>query len=69
LADHCFVLAIDGKVISSGVVLWRHSARLVRTPALLITSENKTFMLQLTSGNRDPIELIHLEALAATLHK
>jgi hypothetical protein len=67
LADHCFVLTINGKPISSGVVLWRHSARLVRIPTLLISSANKSIVLQLASGNRNPIELIHVEALAAVL--
>jgi hypothetical protein len=32
LADHCFELVVDGKRISSGVVLWKHSARLTRIP-------------------------------------
>jgi hypothetical protein len=69
LVDHCFVLAIDGKPISSGVVLWKHSARLTKIPTLLVSMRHHSLMLQLASGSKRPIELIHRDELAAVLHK
>jgi len=47
LADHCFVLALDGKKISSGVVLRSYSARLVRLPALSVIEHEKFLELRL----------------------
>lgn len=49
LADHCFVLAIDGRVVTNGVVLWSHSERLIRFPTVSITADDKLLVLQLTS--------------------
>lgn len=37
LVDHCFVLAINGKEITRGLVLSSHSARLSRLPTLYLT--------------------------------
>lgn len=68
LQDHCFVLAIDGKVISSGVVLSSHSARLTGFPTLSVYSQNNALYLQLTSGNHGShSRLIHVDALNAVL--
>ncbi len=69
LADHCFVLAIDGKQVSSGVVLWKHSARLTKIPTLLVSTRHHALVLQLASGSKRPIELIHQSELAAILQK
>jgi len=69
LVDHCFVLAIDGKQVSSGVVLWKHSARLTKIPTLLVSTRHHALVLQLASGNKNPIELIHQGELAAILQK
>jgi hypothetical protein len=69
LVDHCFVLAIDGKQVSSGVVLWKHSARLTKIPTLLVSTWHHALVLQLASGSKRPIELIHQGELAAILQK
>lgn len=49
MTDHCFVLSLDGKLIS-GVVLSRHSARLVRFPTLAVSSRDGVLSLRLLSG-------------------
>lgn len=68
LQDHCFVLAIDGKLISSGVVLSSHSARLTGFPTLSVYSQNNALDLQLTSGNHGRhSRVIHLDSLDAVL--
>lgn len=51
LQDHCFVLAIDGKRISSGIVLSSYSARLTGFPTISVYNQNNTLKLQLTSGS------------------
>lgn len=64
LQDRCFVLAIDGKLISSGVVLSSHSARLTRFPTLSVYNRDHALDLRLTSGNRgSQSTLIHVDAL------
>lgn len=68
LQDHCFVLAIDGKLISSGVVLSARSARLTGFPTLNVYSQSNAPDLQLTSGNHGcHSRVIHLDALDAVL--
>lgn len=68
LQDHCFVLAIDGKLIRSGVVLSSHTARLTGFPTLSVYSKNNALNLQLTSGNLGGhSRLIHIDSLDAVL--
>ena len=50
LQDHCFVLAIDGKLASSGVVLADYSARLIRFPTISVHHRNEFLDMQLTEG-------------------
>ena len=49
MTDHCFVLSLDGKLIS-GVVLSLHSARLIRFPTLAVSSRDGVLSLRLLSG-------------------
>ena len=66
LHDHCFVLAINDKLISNGVVLSSHSARLTKIPTIRVFNQSSALDFQLTSGNHSgPIQLIHIEALDA----
>lgn len=68
LADHCFVLAIDGKLISSGVVLSSHSARLTGFPSIVVYNGDHELYLQLISSNRGShTRPIHIEALNEVL--
>jgi hypothetical protein len=74
LEDRCFVLAIDGQWVSSGLVLSSYSARLTGLPTLSVIRKNKRLHLQLTSGNHGghhglDSRLIHVEALNAVLGK
>lgn len=39
LVDHCFVLAVNGKEITRGLVLSSHSARLSRLPTLYLAGK------------------------------
>ncbi|MGZ8984063.1 MAG: hypothetical protein ACXW11_08930 [Methylotenera sp.] len=64
LQDHCFVLAIDGKLIRSGIILSSHSARLTRFPTISVYNQNNTLSLQLTSGNHgSDSRPIHVDVL------
>jgi hypothetical protein len=68
LRDHCFVLAIDGKLVTRGVMLSSHSARLTRFPTISVYEGDHTAYLRLTSGNQgEGSRLIHAEALDAVL--
>lgn len=68
LQDHCFVLAIDSKMISSGIVLSSHSARLTGFPTISLIDNNNTLDLQLTSSNHGShMRLIHVDVLNAML--
>lgn len=49
-ADRCFVLALDGKIIS-GVILSTHSARLIRFPTLAVDTRKCMLSWRLTSGH------------------
>ncbi len=70
LIDHCFVLAIEGKVISSGIVLSSYSARLVRFPTINVFTRQDAVDLQLTLG-KSAIQgrPIHVNALDAVLRQ
>ena len=70
LQDHCFVLAIDGKMLSSGVVLSSYSARLTGMNTLNVYQQEKSLYLQLTSGNHGNLQhLLYVDALNAVLGK
>lgn len=51
LLDRCFVLAVDGKLLSSGLVLSSRSARLNGLNTLNVYANKQGAYLQLTSGN------------------
>lgn len=61
LQDHCFVLAVDGKPLASGLALSSYSARLTGLPTLIVTQRKESLTLQLMSGN-------HVGPLARSLH-
>jgi hypothetical protein len=66
LQDHCYVLAIDGKVISSGIMLSSHSARLTGLHTISVALRGEVLRLQLSSGNHGRFaHLIHVDALDA----
>ncbi|WP_255990119.1 hypothetical protein [Chitinolyticbacter albus] len=47
IADHCFVLWINGKPTAAGVALWTHSARLVHMPVLGVSVADGALSLRL----------------------
>lgn len=68
LRDRCFLLAIDGKLVSSGMVLSEHSARLTGFPTLIVSDRNNSLTLELLSSNHGThTRLLHVEALDAVL--
>ena len=68
LQDHCFVLAIDGKFVSSGVALSSYSERLTGFTTLIITTRDDALDLQMLSSNHGRyMRLIHVEAIDAVL--
>lgn len=71
LRDHCFVLALDGKPLSSGVILASHSARLIKFPTLSIERHGGTLQLRLLSQHAAPpmAQLLHVEILAEVLDR
>lgn len=68
LQDHCFVLAIDGKLISNGLVLSESTERLTAFPTISVYDRNNALYFQLTSGNHgSDTRLIYVDALNAVL--
>lgn len=68
LVDRCFILAIDGQPVSSGVVLSEYSARLTGFPTINVMNRNNVLDLQLLSSNHGPhMRLIHIDALKDVL--
>ena len=67
LEDRCFVLAIDGKFVTSGVILSSYSARMIRFSTLSVIRKDKALKLQLRSGNHARSDLIHVRTLDAVL--
>lgn len=64
LTDRCFVLALDGRLIASGVVLASRSERLTALPTLIVDEMGKAVRLRLTVGNGNmPAELLHVKLL------
>ncbi|KIF81697.1 hypothetical protein [Noviherbaspirillum autotrophicum] len=70
LQDHCFLLAIDGKPVSSGIVLSEYSARLTGFPTLIVINRNDALTFELLSSNHGAhMRHLHAEALDAVLHE
>jgi len=68
LQDHCFLLAIDGKLVGSGIALSEYSARLTGFPTLIIMNRNNVLALELLSSNHGTqMRHIHYEAIDAVL--
>lgn len=67
LSGHCFVLSIDGEVVSSGVVLWVYTGQLTGYDTLNVIPKDGTLTLQLTRGNHHNISLLHVQALGEVL--
>lgn len=67
LSGHCFVLSIDGKVVSSGVVLWVYTGQLTGYDTLNVIPKDGTLILQLTRGNHRNISLLYGQALGEIL--
>jgi len=67
LSGHCFVLSIDDKVVSSGVVLWVYTGQLTGYDTLNVIPKDGTLTLQLTRGNHRNISLLHAQALGEIL--
>lgn len=64
LQDRCFVLAIDGKLVNSGLALAPYSARLSGFPTLIVSNKGNEVTLQLLSGNHGTrMRLLHTDAL------
>jgi hypothetical protein len=63
LTDHCFVLSIDGKRVSTGVALSANTAQLTGYPTLNVIAGDGALTLQLTSGNHHHISLLHAAQL------
>lgn len=59
LTDHCFVLSIDGKLVSAGVALSVNTSQLTGYPTLNVIGKDDALTLQLTSGNHHNISLLH----------
>jgi hypothetical protein len=70
LQDRCFLLAIDGKLVSSGIVLSEYSARLTGFPTLIVINRNNALSLELLSSNHGSrIRLLHPEAIDTVLRQ
>lgn len=63
LSGHCFVLSIDGKPVSNGLVLSVNTSQLTGYPTLNVITEGEALTLQLTSGNHHHISLLHAAQL------
>lgn len=63
LTERCFVLSVDGKVVSSGVSLSVNTSRLTGYPTLNVIPRDGVLTLQLTSGNHRNIGLLHAALL------
>ena len=68
LGDHCFVLAIDGRLIETGVVLSSSTARSIDFASLLVYERDGQIDLMLTSNVKSQARnAIHVDALDAVL--
>jgi len=68
LHDHCFVLAIDGKFISNGVMLSERTPRMTGFPTISVYDRNNALYFQLTSGNHGShTSLMYVDVLDAVL--
>lgn len=70
LQDHCFLLAIDGKLVSSGIVLSEYSARLAGFTTLIVLHRDDVLTFELLSSNHGTgMRHLHAEALDAVLRE
>lgn len=69
LQYHCFYLRIDGKLITSGLVLSQYSARLSKLPTMKVYSSAKGLDLQLVSGNSTNAKPIQNKSLDSVLRQ
>lgn len=70
LQDRCFVIAIDGRALTSGIILASHSARLTTLPTLALTYGQDRIKLMLTAGHGGyPPMPAHAEALDGVLRR
>ncbi|HJV76372.1 MAG TPA: hypothetical protein VJ654_19275 [Noviherbaspirillum sp.] len=70
LQDHCFLLAIDGKLVSSGIVLSEYSARLTGFPTLIVLNRGNVLTFELLSSNHGTsMRHLHADALNAVLRE
>lgn len=70
LRDHCFILALDGKAVSSGMALSEHSARLSGFPTLIVMNRNGAIVLELLSSNHgSTMRHLYVEALGNILRQ
>lgn len=68
LHDHSFVLAIDGKFISNGVMLSERTPRMTGFPTINVYQHDNGLYFQLTSGNHgNHTSLMYVGALDAAL--
>lgn len=67
LAERCFVLSLDGKLLSRGVVLPVDTPRLTGYQTLNLVPRGQALWLQLTAGNHHNIHLLYARELDAVL--
>lgn len=67
LAERCFVLSLDGKLLGRGVVLPVDTPRLTGYQTLNLVPRGQALWLQLTSGNHHNIHLLYVRELDAVL--
>lgn len=63
LADRCFALAIDGRIVERGLALSVNTPTLTGYPTLNLIPENGRLTLQITSGNHGSIHVLHAPLL------
>lgn len=68
LRDHCFILALNGRIVERGIALDPESARMTGLATLTIYRDKNAPYLQITSGNHGfNSQVIHSTAIDAVL--
>lgn len=57
LQNHCYILAVDNKVLSSGVIIASYSARLTKIDTIKVATNHQQVTLQLTAGHDAPAQM------------
>lgn len=57
LQNHCYILVVDNKVVSSGVMLASYSARLTKIDTIKVATNHQQVTLQLTAGHDAPAQM------------